>query len=294
LLDKIREYTYSLARELKVVGLINIQFAVKNDVVYVLEVNPRASRTVPFVSKATGIPWAKIAVFLMLGRSLKELGINEEPKIGYFAVKEPVFPFVRFKGVDPVLGPEMRSTGEAMGMDEDFGRAYAKSLLGANVKIPLSGNAFISVRNKDKRSVIFIAKKLYDMGFGILATSGTAKVLANSGIPVRKVLKIHEGRLEGKPHILDRIKNGEVDLIINTPEGKGPKTDEYKIRREAIIRNILCITTISGAMATVHGIESLRKQEMGVRPIQDYYKKISDFGLRISDLFAEGEVDDLR
>lgn len=272
LIDRIREYTYSLARELKVVGLINIQFAVKNDVVYVLEVNPRASRTVPFVSKATGIPWAKIAVLLILGRSLKELGIKEELNLKYFAVKEPVFPFVRFKGVDPVLGPEMRSTGEAMGIDEDFGRAYAKSLLGANVKIPLSGNAFISVRNKDKRSIIFIAKKLYDIGFGIMATSGTAKVLANSGIPVQKVLKIHEGRLEGKPNILDRIKNGDVDLIINTPEGKGPKTDEYKIRREAITRNILCVTTISGAMATVNGIECLRKQEINVRPIQDYYK----------------------
>ena len=204
-LKTIKESTRSLARELQVIGLMNIQYAVKNDVLYVLEVNPRASRTVPFVSKATGVAWAKIASMVMAGKKLSELGVSGEYAMEHIAVKESVFPFNRFPGIDPVLGPEMKSTGEVMGIDRDFGRAYAKSQIAAGQILPVKGNVFISVRNQDKRSLIYIAKKLVDLGFSLLATSGTAKVLANNGLTVKSVLKITEGR----PNIADMIKNGD-------------------------------------------------------------------------------------
>lgn len=268
LINEIKKSTYELAKELEVIGLMNIQYAIKNDIIYVLEVNPRASRTIPFISKATGIPWAKIAAKIMVGKSLYELGIYREVEIQHFAVKESVFPFNRFYGVDTILGPEMKSTGEVMGIDLDFGMAFAKSQIGAGLNIPLKGRVFISVMNKDKRAIVFVAKKLVDLGFEIIATKGTAKVLSNNGIPVQIVFKVGEGR----PDIVDKLKNGEVDLVINTPSGKKPKADEVAIRTQSVIHNIPCVTTLSGAEALVNGIESLRKG-MTVNPIQEYHSR---------------------
>jgi carbamoyl-phosphate synthase large subunit len=270
LIEKLRQNTYALAKELQVVGLMNIQYAIKNDIVYVLEVNPRASRTVPFISKATGIPWAKVAAKVMVGKRLLELGIKGEVEIGHIAVKESVFPFNRFYGVDTLLGPEMKSTGEVMGIDTDFGIAFIKSQIAAGLKIPLKGRVFISVMNKDKRSIVFVAKKLADFGFEIIATKGTAKVLAKNGIPVQTVFKVGEGR----PDIVDRIKNGEIDLVINTPSGKKPKADEVAIRSQSVAHNIPCITTLSGASAAVNGIESLLKRGISVKSIQEYHQGI--------------------
>ncbi len=270
LIEGIKANTSALAEELNVVGLMNIQYAIKNDVIYILEVNPRASRTVPFVSKATGISWAKIAAKLMVGNTLSELGVTREVEIDHIAVKEAVLPFKRFYGVDTVLGPEMKSTGEVMGIDADFGMAFAKSQMAAGQTLPLEGTVFISVMNKDKRHVVFIAKKLVDLGFHIVATMGTAKVLAKNGIPVKTVHKVNEGR----PHIIDLIKNGEIHLIINTPSGKKPKADEVAIRSEAVIHDIPCITTISGASAAVNGIESMVQRGISVQSIQEYHNQI--------------------
>jgi carbamoyl-phosphate synthase large subunit len=246
---------------------MNIQYAIKNDDIYVLEVNPRASRTVPFISKATGVPWAKVAAKVMVGKKLHELGIQEEVEIHHMAVKESVFPFNRFYGVDTILGPEMKSTGEVMGIDMDFGMAFAKSQIGAGVNIPLKGKVFISVMNKDKRSIVFLAKKMADLGFEIVATKGTAKVLVNNGIPVQTVFKMGEGR----PDIVDQIKNGQIHLVINTPSGKKPKADEVAIRSQSVAHNIPCITTLSGAEAVVNAIESL-KRGMSVKSIQEYHR----------------------
>ncbi len=268
LINELKKSTYALAKELEVIGLMNVQYAIKNDIIYVLEVNPRASRTIPFISKATGIPWAKIAAKVMAGKSLCELGVNKEVEIQHFAVKESVFPFNRFYGVDTILGPEMKSTGEVMGIDLDFGMAFAKSQIGAGLNIPLKGRVFISVMNKDKRGIVFVAKKLVDLGFEIFATKGTAKVLINNGIPVQTVFKVGEGR----PDIVDRLKNGEIDLVINTPSGKKPKADEVAIRTQSVLHNIPCVTTLFGAEALVNGIESLRKG-MSVNPIQEYHRK---------------------
>ena len=268
LIEQLKSNTYALARELHVIGLMNIQYAIKNDIVYILEVNPRASRTVPFISKATGVPWAKVAANLMVGKKLKDLGIEQEVEISHIAVKESVFPFNRFYGVDTVLGPEMKSTGEVMGIDSDFGIAFAKSQIAAGLNIPLKGRVFISVMNKDKRSIIFVAKKLSDFGFEIVTTKGTAKVLTTNGIPVQTVFKVGEGR----PDIVDRIKNGEIALVINTPSGKKPKADEVAIRTQSVAHNIPCITTLSGAQAVVNGIESLLKRGLSVRSIQEYHQ----------------------
>jgi carbamoyl-phosphate synthase large subunit len=270
LIERIKQNTYALARELHVIGLMNIQYAIKNDIIYVLEVNPRASRTVPFISKATGVPWAKVAAKVMAGKTLAELGVTKEIEVRHIAVKESVFPFNRFYGVDTVLGPEMKSTGEVMGIDMDFGLAFAKSQMAAGVSIPLKGRVFISVMNKDKRHIVFIAKKLTDLGFEVMATKGTAKVLANNGIPVQTVFKVGEGR----PDIVDRIKNGEIHLVINTPSGKKPKADKVTIRSQSVAHNIPCITTLSGASAAVNGIESLLKRRISVNSIQEYHQKI--------------------
>jgi carbamoyl-phosphate synthase large subunit len=272
LIEQLKRNTYALAKELHVVGLMNIQYAIKNDIIYILEVNPRASRTVPFISKATGIPWAKVAANLMVGRKLKDLNIEKEVEIRHIAVKESVFPFNRFYGVDTVLGPEMKSTGEVMGIDHDFGIAFAKSQMAAGLNMPMKGRVFISVMNKDKRSMIFIAKKLFDLGFEIVATKGTAKVLANNGIPVQTVFKVGEGR----PDIVDRIKNEEIDLVINTPSGKKPKADEVAIRSQSVAHNIPCITTLSGAQSAVNGIESLLKRGISVCSIQEYHQGVKD------------------
>ncbi|MDD5495593.1 MAG: carbamoyl-phosphate synthase large subunit [Candidatus Omnitrophica bacterium] len=271
IIDTIKKNTYAMAKELKVKGLMNVQYAVKNNIVYVLEVNPRASRTVPFVSKAIGIPLAKLATKIMLGKTLDELGFTKEKNINFVVVKESVFPFIRFPGADAILGPEMKSTGEVMGMDSTFGMAYAKSQLAAGQKLPKKGNVFISVKNQDKRNMVFVAKKLSDLGFKILATIGTAEALRSNDIEVRVLPKLHEGR----PNIIDFIKDNKVHLIINTPAGKATKEDESKIRAHAILYNVPLITTVSGAQASVNGIENLiKKPEMSVRSLQDYHKKI--------------------
>jgi carbamoyl-phosphate synthase large subunit len=269
LIERIKSNTQQLAKELNVIGLMNIQYAVKNDVVYVLEVNPRASRTVPFVSKATGVQWAKAAAKVMTGLKLSDAGIKGEVTIDHIAVKESVFPFNKFFGVDTILGPEMKSTGEVMGIDSNFGAAFWKSQLGAGQNLPFDGNVFLSVKNQDKRSVVFIAKKLSDLGFRIYATRGTGKILANSGIDTTMVNKVSEGR----PHVVDMIKNGEIHLIINTPSGRKPKNDEVLIRAGAVQYKIPYTTTISGAQAVVNAIETMKKGDLRVKPLQDYYKE---------------------
>jgi len=273
IIQKIREYTHALAKELCVKGLLNIQYAVRHNTVYILEVNPRASRTVPFVSKATAVPLAKLATKIMLGKTLEELRFTEEIRIDHVAVKESVFPFIRFPGVDPTLGPEMKSTGEVMGIDRNFGLAYAKSQIAAGQKMPLSGNVFLSVKDQDKRNIVLIAKQLYDMGFKLLATSGTARVLIKNDISVGVVPKLHEGF---RPNIIDRIKNAEISLMINTPKGKATKEDETRIRSTAILYGVPLITTIAGAQATVNGIEALKKKTLDVKSIQEYHKEIKN------------------
>jgi carbamoyl-phosphate synthase large subunit len=263
---EIRRQTVLMALELNVIGLMNVQYAVKGSVVYILEVNPRASRTSPFVSKATGRPLAKIAARIMAGKTLKELGITSDIIPKHISVKEAVFPFVKFPGVDTLLGPEMKSTGEVMGIGATFAEAFAKSQLGANVKLPLSGNVFISVRDADKKHVVTAAEKLYKAGFGILATGGTAVFLEEKGIPVRRVNKV----LEGRPHIVDAIKNGEVQLVFNTTHGAQAVADSFSIRREALMHSLAYYTTVAGAKAVADSIVSLKTQEFGVKPIQDY------------------------
>jgi carbamoyl-phosphate synthase large subunit len=266
ILSQIKEQTYALAKELKVKGLMNVQYAVKDDVVYTLEVNPRASRTVPFVSKATGVPLVNIASKIVLGMTLKELNFTREVEVEHTAVKEAVFPFSRFPGVDAILGPEMKSTGEVMGINDTFGMAFLKSQQGVGQILPQKGTVFISLRSKDKRPMIFLAKKLVDLGFNLVATRGTAKALARNDIPVTQVLKVSQGR----PNIVDMMKNGEVDLIINTPGGKGTKPDGLAIRSNAVALKIPLITTVAGAYAAVNGIEALRKKGIQVKTIQEY------------------------
>jgi len=271
LIDVIRNNTIALSKELQVKGLLNIQFAVKSNIVYVLEVNPRASRTTPFVSKATGVPLAKIAAKLMAGETLKGLGIVEEKKVEHISVKESVLPFTRFSGVDVLLGPEMKSTGEVMGIDSSFGIAFYKSQLAAGTLLPQEGKIFISVKNDDKRNIIFIAKKIYDMGFEIVATKGTAKVLASNNIKVKKVGKISEGHTE----LLDLIKKGEIKLVINTPSGRKGQSDAKHMRNLATMQGIPCITTIQGAQAAVNGMESVKESDFSVTSIQEYLQKCS-------------------
>ncbi|MDD5438836.1 MAG: carbamoyl-phosphate synthase large subunit [Candidatus Omnitrophica bacterium] len=266
IIETIRRYTYALAKELKVRGLINIQFAVKNDTVYVLEVNPRASRTVPFVSKATGVPLAKLAAKVMAGSSLRQLKFVTEQKIGHIAVKESVLPFSRFSGVDIILGPEMKSTGEVMGIDKEFGIAFYKSQIAAGQFLPRKGTVLISVRNQDKRNIVFIAKRLRDMGFDIVATGGTAKVLHSNNIKARVLNKISEGADE----ILDLIKRGQINLIINTPSGPQGQSDASPIRSAAVLHGVPCITTLHGAQAAVSGMESAFRAGIDVKAIQEY------------------------
>ncbi len=267
-IDQIREYTHAMARELKVIGLMNVQYAVKNDVVYVLEVNPRASRTVPFVSKAIGVPLAKLASRLMAGSRLKELGFTSEIWPKYWAVKESVFPFNRFHGQDILLSPEMRSTGEVMGLDADLGIAYAKSQMAAGGPLPLKGRVFISVSDAHKSSAAEVAKLFADLGFELVSTSGTATVLEQAGLKVQRVFKLSEGR----PNTVDLLKNREIQLVINTPSGQSPREDEVKIRTTAVYTNTPIMTTLSGARAAALGIAALRKSGYSVRTIQEYFK----------------------
>jgi len=267
-IEKIRKATVAMARELKVVGLMNVQYAVRDNKIFILEVNPRASRTVPFDSKAIGVPLAKLAAKVMAGAKLKDLGFTEERVPEYSCVKESVFPFNRFPGVDIMLGPEMKSTGEVMGIDDDFGRAYLKSQLAAGQNLPLKGTVFVSVRDKDKRAITMIAQRLSDLGFDLVATQGTARVLKKSGLVVSVLRRVSEGR----PNILDYIKDGNVHLIINTPSGRIPRADEIVIRSTAIMHGVPCITTVSGAQASVMGIEVLLKKYLDVKPLQAYHR----------------------
>jgi len=266
MLDTVRAATHALARALRVVGLMNIQFAIKDDQLYVLEVNPRASRTVPFVAKAIGVPLAKLAAKVMAGAKLRDLGFTRELTPRHWCVKEAVFPFVRFPGATIALGPEMRSTGEVMGLDEDLGVAFAKAQAAAKPGLPTSGNIFLSVKDADKPRAVGLARELAALGFTIHSTGGTAKALAEAGIAVRKIAKLQEGR----PTAIDLIKNGQIQLVINTPAGMIPRRDENAIRAAALARNVCIMTTLTGAAAAVQGIRALREKHVGVRPIQSY------------------------
>jgi carbamoyl-phosphate synthase large subunit len=296
---EIRAATVAMARELNVVGLMNVQYAVRweeeveearvpssearesdgnsqfaprnsRPVIYVIEVNPRASRTVPFVAKATGMPVARIAAKVMVGVSLAEQGITEDPVPSHVSVKESVLPFIKFAGVDIVLGPEMRSTGEVMGISPRFSMAFAKSQLAAGTVLPMQGNVFLSVADRGKPQVVEIGRRLHDMGYSLLATEGTAKILAAEGIPSREVKKIREGH----PNLLDFLANGEVALVMNTPRGKGARTDEGKIRAATVQAGVPCLTTIEAATAAIAAMEALREEEMEVEALQDRFAPV--------------------
>ena len=265
--ETIRQHTHAMARELKVIGLMNVQYAVKGETVYVLEVNPRASRTVPFVSKAIGVPLAKLAAKVMAGKTLKELGFTEEIWPEYWAVKESVFPFSRFHGQDILLSPEMRSTGEVMGLDQDLGIAYAKSQIGASSPLPVSGRVFMSVSDAHKPDAAEVGKLFAELGFELVATSGTAAVLEKAGLKVSRVFKLAEGR----PNSVDLLKNREIQLVINTPAGETPRADEVKIRTTAVYTGTPIMTTMSGAKAAALGIAALRKHGYSVKTLQEYH-----------------------
>ncbi|HSV63165.1 MAG TPA: carbamoyl-phosphate synthase large subunit, partial [Chthoniobacterales bacterium] len=269
-LDQIRVATKAMARELKVRGLMNVQFAVKGEEVYVLEVNPRASRTVPFVSKAIGVPLAKLAAKVMTGKTLAELGFTEEIIPTHFSVKEAVFPFLRYQGTDIALGPEMKSTGEVMGIDADLGLAYAKSQMAAPPPLPKSGNVFISVKDSDKPAVIPLALEFIELGFGIIATSGTWSALHDANVPVTKVHKIREGR----PNVLDLVMNGDINFIVNSPSGKIPREDEVRIRNASLAQKIPIMTTIRAGQASANGIRSLQRSQVHVKTLQEYHASV--------------------
>ncbi len=268
IVEEIKRQAKELAKELDVIGLMNVQFAVKNQDVYVLEVNPRASRTVPFVGKATGVPLAKIAAKLMAGKTLKELGLTSEKSIRHVAVKEAVFPFDRFLGVDSILGPEMKSTGEVMGIDEEFGLAFGKSQTSSGNRIPLSGKIFISLKDKDKPASVTIVKKLLELEISVIATRGTARYLKDNGLEVEVINKVTEGR----PHIVDLIKNKEIHFVINTVSGAQAQRDSFSIRQSALQYKVPFTTTISGAAAVVNAIEKLKKERIHIKSIQEYHK----------------------
>jgi carbamoyl-phosphate synthase large subunit len=266
-LGTIRDYTRRIARALKVVGLMNVQYAIKDDTVYVLEVNPRASRTVPYLSKATGVPLAKVAARVMAGRMLAELGLVDDLDVSGVFVKTPVFPFIRFPGVDTILGPEMKSTGEVMGGADNFGAAFAKAQLAVGQRLPEQGCAFVSVNNDDKPTALPIVRDLATLGFSIVATRGTAAYLRAHGIEAEVVFKVNEGR----PNVADQIVNGKIDLIVNTPLGRESFFDDRTVRRVAMLQGVPCITTLTGASAAVAAIRALREQSFGVRALQDYH-----------------------
>jgi carbamoyl-phosphate synthase large subunit len=289
-IDAVRRSTEAIAKGIGVRGLLNVQYALKDDVLYVLEANPRASRTVPFVSKATAVSMAKAAARIMLGTTIKELRVEgilpatgdgaKLPAHAPVSVKEAVLPFHRFrtregKGVDSLLGPEMKSTGEVMGIDVSFGMAFAKSQTASYGSLPTSGKVFVSVANRDKRAMIFPVKRLADLGFEVLATSGTAEVLRRNGIPCTVVRK----HFDGVENIVDIILAGEVDMIINTPYGNsGPRIDGYEIRTAAVAKDIPCVTTIQGAAAAVHGIEAAIRGDIGVRSLQSLQAALREDG----------------
>ena len=268
ILERVRDYTRRMALELGVVGLVNIQLAIKDDVVYVLEANPRASRTVPFVSKATGLPLAKIAAKVMIGKKLKDLGFSERP-ICHVAVKEVLLPFNKLPGVDTVLGPEMKSTGEVMGIDYDFGRAYYKASVSADNELPLEGNIFISVSSDQKDEVIDIARRLKNLGLSLYGTSGTVDYLTQAGIEAHLVRKVQEG----SPNVIDMLRNGEIRLIVNTPIDKQSRQDHYQIMRVAVDYGVPYITTVQAARAAALAIEAIKKSKITIEPISHYNPK---------------------
>ncbi len=274
MLDTVRQATHALAKALNVVGLMNVQFAIKDDELYVLEVNPRASRTVPFVSKAIGVPLAKLAAKVMAGSTLKELGFTKELIPQHWCVKEAVFPFVRFPGASITLSPEMRSTGEVMGMDEDLGIAFAKTQMAAKPPLPTGGNVFLSVKNADKEAGMELGRKLEALGFKIFSTSGTAKNLSKNGVKVKALHKLDEGR----PNVVDMIKNGEINMIINTPSGMVPRRDENVIRSVAYANGVCIMTTITGAFAALNGISTLREKNLTVCSLQSYANNTATYG----------------
>ena len=268
--ETMRHYTRKLATALSVKGLMNIQFAIKNDRVYVLEVNPRASRTVPFVSKATGVPLARIGALVMAGRPLKDFDLPPELSVDRFFIKSPVFPFVKFPGVDPVLSPEMHSTGEVMGIGETFGEAYGKAMTAAGLALPERGIAFISVNESDKGQAVVLARKLDRLGFKLMATIGTAARLREVGLECQTVFKVNEGR----PNVADHIKQGEIALVINTPLGRASHYDEQAIRRAALQYNVPCVTTMTGAHALVEALASrVNPQAIKVHALQELHKQ---------------------
>ena len=277
-IDEIKRQTRVLAKALNVKGLMNIQFAVtglnpdgttsEEPVVYILEANPRASRTIPFVSKATGVPLARLASLVMVGKTLDELGVADEVVPTHYSVKESVFPFNKFPGIDIILGPEMKSTGEVMGSDVRMPMAFAKAQMAANAPLPTKGTIFLSVSGKDKQTIVPVAKQFAEMGYKLLATAGTAAALKSHEIPVETILKIQEG---ARPDILDKMKNGEIAMVINTPTGRGSQTDEGKIRSAAVSHRITCLTTLSAAFAAVEACKALREQELTVTALQDWF-----------------------
>jgi len=268
ILEEVERQTKLLAFELKVKGLINIQLAIKEGLIYILEVNPRASRTVPFVSKTIGVPLAKLAAKVMTGMSLDELKFTKQVQRNYFAVKEAVFPFLRFPGIDTLLGPEMLSTGEVMGLSDDFGIAFAKSQMAAGNNLPVSGNVLFSIKDGDKHRAVEVARKFHHLGFKIIATKGTCITFINNNIPSEFALKMTEGR----PNIVDYIINGKIDLIVNTAIGKQSIKDSFLIRRNAIEKEIPYVTTIRAAEATVRAIEAMKARKVGVKAIQSYHR----------------------
>jgi len=270
-IEEITHQTKALARELRVRGLMNVQYAIKGGELYVLEVNPRASRTVPFVSKAIGVPLAKLATLVMVGATLEELGFTREITTEHTAVKCPVFPFDKFSGIDYLLGPEMKSTGEVMGIDRDFGAAFAKAYTAARHTLPLRGTIFMSVRNQDKRDALFLGKHLRHLGFQIVATEGTARTLGRAGIEAGTIHRVSEA---GSPNAIDLIHRGRIQLIINTPSGAEPRADMLRIRREAIVYDVPLITTVAGAMVATLGIEALQRGELDVRSLQEYHAAV--------------------
>jgi carbamoyl-phosphate synthase large subunit len=265
--DEIRRQTAALARELGVIGLLNVQYAVKAGTVYVLEVNPRASRTVPFVSKAIGVPLAKVAARVMVGRRLRDLGLTAEVIPRHVNVKEAVFPFIKFPGVDTVLGPEMKSTGEVMGIDTSFGVAFAKAQIAAGTVLPTEGTVFVSVPDEEQEAAVPVARRLAANGLRLLATRGMAEVLGRAGLAVEVVRKVHEGH----PYIVDAIREGTVALVINTPAGAESVRDAYPIRRAALECGVPYFTTLAGAAAAAAGIEHMRRGPFTVRPLQALY-----------------------
>jgi carbamoyl-phosphate synthase large subunit len=266
-LDEMREIARRLALRLGVIGLMNVQFAIHQGQIYVIEVNPRASRTVPFIAKAVGVPLVKLAAKVMAGASLEELGFTQEPTVPAIFVKAPVFPFRRFAGVDPVLGPEMKSTGEVMGSSPLYGNAFAKAWIAAGHHLPLEGAAFLSVHDRDKETLVPVAQRLAELGFEILATAGTAAFLTGKGLQVRRVNKVHEGR----PNLVDQLINRDIDLVINTPLGRESHEDDALIRQTALKYDIPCITTLSGALAAAEGIAALQEHGLNVASLQDIH-----------------------